>query len=43
MKRVLRLTDGYRYVPPPALEEIKTVGGQPPGGTRQGSESQPTQ
>jgi hypothetical protein len=33
MERVLRLTDGYTYVPPPAVTEIDRVGGHPSGGT----------
>jgi hypothetical protein len=31
--RVLRLAEGFTYVPPPDVEKIKTAGGHPSGGT----------
>jgi hypothetical protein len=33
MDRVLRLADGYTYVPPPGVEELRRAGGRPAGGT----------
>jgi hypothetical protein len=40
--RVLRLTDGYTYVPPPNVEEFKRAGGADPRTPAVGSAHRPT-